>query len=84
MTELAIHSEGKSAVAILIETDRAPFVVKNPKHGKSGGGPVSLEVPWREGLAVSSGYHPGCRICPVCSVCIREWRICKGRAACSP
>jgi hypothetical protein len=30
-------------VALLFETDRAPYVVKNPK-----GGQVELEVPWRE------------------------------------
>lgn len=52
MTDIVTHAEGKSVVALLIETDRAPFVVKNPKHNKPEGGPVSHEVPWREGTAV--------------------------------
>lgn len=41
-------------VALVFETDRAPFVVKNPEFGKPAGGPVSLEVPWREGTATRS------------------------------
>jgi hypothetical protein len=45
---------GLSIVALLFDTTRAPFVVKNPSFGKSGGGPVKLEVPWREGTSVRS------------------------------
>ncbi len=41
-------------VAMLFETDRAPFVVKNPAYGTVGGDPVSLEVPWREGATTRS------------------------------
>jgi hypothetical protein len=41
--ELNVPVDGKMLVALLFETDRAPYVVKNPK-----GGQVELEVPWRE------------------------------------
>lgn len=41
-------------VALLINPDRAPFAVANPAHGRTGGGPVELEVPWREGTATRS------------------------------
>lgn len=34
-------------LALLIETDRAPFVIKNPQYGKDKDA-VELEVPWRE------------------------------------
>ncbi len=41
-------------VALIFETDRAPFVVRNTVHGLPGGGPVVREVPWREGTSVRS------------------------------
>lgn len=40
------HGE-KTVVALWLETDRGPFVVKNPN-----GGAITREVPWREGTAV--------------------------------
>lgn len=45
--DLNIPFEGKTIVAILFETERAPYLVK-----VQGGGPVESEVPWREGTAV--------------------------------
>lgn len=40
---------GVEMVALLFETDRAPFVVKNPFYGVAGERErVQLEVPWRE------------------------------------
>ncbi len=41
-------------VALLVHTDRVPFTVSNPAHGKPNGGPVELEVPWREGTGTRS------------------------------
>jgi hypothetical protein len=41
-------------VALIFETDRAPFVVRNVVHGLAGGGPVAREVPWCEGTSVRS------------------------------
>lgn len=43
-----------TVAALLADTSRAPFVVRNPAHGAPGGGPVESEVPWREGTAVRS------------------------------
>jgi len=50
--DLNVPVSGKTVVALLFETDRAPFVVKNSAHGATGAGPVELEVPWREGTRV--------------------------------
>ena len=47
--ELHLEVTGKALVALLFETDRAPFLVKNP-----AGGEISREVPWREATAVRS------------------------------
>lgn len=49
--------DNKTVVALYFETDRIPFVVKNSFYGKKNGGPVQLEVPWREGTAVRSATH---------------------------
>lgn len=46
---LNIPVEGKTIVALLFETARAPYVVKNPCYGQKDGGSVEFEVPWREG-----------------------------------
>lgn len=52
--ELNIQHNGKTIVALFIRTNRAPFVVKNPKFGSANGTPISLEVPWREGTSTRS------------------------------
>lgn len=41
-------------VALVFETDRAPFVVKNPAFGVQKGEPVEFEVAWREGRRTRS------------------------------
>ncbi len=46
---LNVPFESTSVAALLFLTDRAPYVVKNAQ-----GGPIQLEVPWREGTAVRS------------------------------
>jgi hypothetical protein len=51
---LSVPTDGRGVYALLFDTARRPFVVKNSAHGNPGGGPVSLEVPWREGTAVRS------------------------------
>lgn len=51
LQDINVPYEGKTMVALLFETDRAPYVVKNPAFGLEAGTPVSLEVPWREGTA---------------------------------
>ena len=47
--DLNVPVNGFTVVALLFNTDRAPFVVKNGAFGQPGGGSVKFEVPWREG-----------------------------------
>ncbi len=54
VVDLNIPVKDSTIVALLFETDRSPFVVKNPVHGSKDAGPVSLETPWREGTAIRS------------------------------
>lgn len=46
---LNIPYAGSVVAALCFATDRAPYVVNNPAFNSESGGPVSLEVPWREG-----------------------------------
>jgi hypothetical protein len=50
MIPLNIPIDGKIIVALLFETERAPFVVKSP----DGVGKIQREVPWRENTAIRS------------------------------
>jgi hypothetical protein len=52
--ELNVPTDGRTVVALWIETTRAPFVVKNPMRGTPEGGVAETEVPWREGTSVRS------------------------------
>jgi hypothetical protein len=54
MIALNIPIDGLTVVALLFETDRSPFVIKNAAYGSQGGGSVELEVPWRENTSVRS------------------------------
>lgn len=49
LQDLNVPYKGATVVALHFESDRAPFVVKNP-----GGGPIDREVPWREGTKTRS------------------------------
>jgi hypothetical protein len=49
MISLNIPIDGTTVVALLFETDRAPYIIKNSAYGKTGGGSTEFEVPWREG-----------------------------------
>ncbi len=51
VTDVCVTHNEKTCIALVFRTEMAPFVVKNPKYGLSGGGPVEWEVPWREGTA---------------------------------
>lgn len=46
---LNVRIENVTVVALLFRTEHAPFLVKNPAFGSTGGGPVEWEIPWREG-----------------------------------
>ncbi len=52
--DLNVPVDEETVVALHFETERAPFVVKNAAFGQKGGGPVELEVPWRDGTSVRS------------------------------
>jgi hypothetical protein len=52
--DLNVPMKDGAVVALLFETDRAPYVVKNPAYGVEAGVSAGLEVPWREGTAVRS------------------------------
>lgn len=54
MQDLTVPTEDGLLIALLFDTSRAPFVVRNPEYGKASAGPVELEVPWREGTQVRS------------------------------
>lgn len=47
LIDVAVPHREVTVMALCFETDRAPFVVKNPD-----GGPVTCEVPWRDGTCV--------------------------------
>ncbi len=53
---LNIPHNGTTVSALLFETDRAPFVVKNAAYGLAGdaGEKVAFEVPWRNGTRTES------------------------------
>lgn len=48
LRDLNVPVEGETVVALLFDTDRAPYLVRNPVYGQVNGGSVQLEVPWRE------------------------------------
>ncbi|MDA0268976.1 MAG: hypothetical protein O2890_11825 [Cyanobacteria bacterium] len=52
MSPLNIPVDGVTVVALLFETNRAPFVVKNPN-----GGTIHREVPWRENTSIRSAHR---------------------------
>ncbi len=47
LQDLNFSIGGAGLVALLFETDRAPYLVKNP-----AGGAIQFELPWRDGTAV--------------------------------
>ena len=51
---LNVPLRGNTVATLIFETDRAPFVVRNPAFNAPNGGPVELEVPWREGTRTRS------------------------------
>lgn len=51
---LIIPIDGKSVVALLFDTDRAPYVVLNPDRSSGQSHKIDREVPWRSGTRVRS------------------------------
>jgi hypothetical protein len=54
VTDVALDWGGLTIFALAFETDRSPYVVKNPRFGQKDGGSVRFEVPWRQGTSVES------------------------------
>lgn len=55
--DVQVFVDDGSVHAILFETDRAPYVVKNPAYGQTRGEAVQREVPWRDGTAVRTAHR---------------------------
>lgn len=51
--DLVVPYEDCFVIALLFETERAPYVVRNPAFGTKKGA-IELEVPWRNGTRVQS------------------------------
>lgn len=47
--DLNVPASGQTVVALLFQTDRAPYLVKNSAFGSVKGDAVEWEIPWREG-----------------------------------
>lgn len=54
LTDLLVRTDDGALHVLLFDSSPSPFVIKNPVHGREGGGPVEREVPWREGTRVRS------------------------------
>lgn len=54
LLDLNIPVNGKTIVALYFDTDRAPYVIRNPSFGVEKGVAISHEVPWREGTKTRS------------------------------
>lgn len=76
--DLNVPVDGKTVVALLFDTVRAPFMVKNPAHGHKGGGPVEFEVPWREGTRIRSARRSDLMMILVPQTRLPEFEIRKG------
>jgi hypothetical protein len=50
--DIAVPISRDTVVALWCESDRSPYVVRNPAYGSIGAGPIQLEVPWREGTEI--------------------------------
>lgn len=54
LSSVNVQITDKTVVAILLETNGAPYLVKNPAFGKEKGNSIKFEVPWREGTSTRS------------------------------
>lgn len=54
MHDLIVPTARGNIVALLFETSRAPYLVRNPNFGRVKGEAIAWEVPWREGTRVRS------------------------------
>ena len=78
LQDLNVRVGGQTVVALLFDTERAPFLVKNPAFGVTGGGPVKWEVPWREGRMTRTATREDLirMLAPLISLPEIEWLDC--------
>lgn len=76
--DINVPVQGRTVVALLFASDRAPFVVKNPMFGKPHGGAVAFEVPWREGRKTGTARRENLirLLAPLSSLPDIEWLEC--------
>lgn len=84
--DLNVNVGGKTVVALVFQTDRAPFVVKNPAFGAANGGPVELEIPWREGRKTRTARREDLvrLLAPLVQLPEIEWLDCQVSARLEP
>lgn len=56
-TDVVVYLDDGELTAISMETNQAPYVIRNPEFGSRKGVRIEREVPWREGTAVRSATH---------------------------
>jgi hypothetical protein len=54
LRDLVIPTPHGPVVALLLDTSRAPYVVRNPSFGRVKGEAIEWEVPWRDGTRIRS------------------------------
>lgn len=54
VTDINVPVKGGTIAALLFETTRAPYVVKNPSYGSVKGESIQWEVPWRGTTSIRS------------------------------
>lgn len=76
LMELAVPIGSVTVMALLMDTERAPFVVINPGFGSSGTKtPISAEVPWREGTSIRTARREDLIKILVPVVRVPSWEI---------
>lgn len=82
--DLIVPVGSHTVIALLFDTSRAPFVIRNPKFGSPGGGAVEREVPWREGTRVRSARRDDLVRILVPHSQLPEVEVLRGSASASP
>jgi len=54
LTDVVTRTPDGPIQLLYFDTSASPFVVKNPRYGTKGGGPVEREAPWRDGTRIRS------------------------------
>jgi len=56
-TDVVVYYDSEQFVALLFEGTQPPYLVRNPRYNTPQGGPVELEVPWREMTSIRTARH---------------------------